>query len=46
MKLLISAVTFDTYLRAGMCQLELVPMADKHNLAGVEFRQYWRSTVD
>ena len=46
MKLLISAVTFDSYLRAGMCQLELVPMADKHNLAGVEFRPYWRSPVE
>ena len=46
MRLLISAVTFEKYLQAGMCQLELVPMADKYNCAGVEFRPYWRSPLD
>ncbi len=46
MRLLISAVTFEQYLRAGMCQLELVPMADKHNCAGVEFRPYWQSPLN
>lgn len=46
MRLLISAVTFDQYLKSGMCQLELVPMADKYNCAGVEFRPYWRSPVE
>ena len=46
MKLLISAVTFDEYLKSGMCQLELVPMADKYNCVGVEFRPYWRSPVE
>lgn len=46
MKLLISAATFAQYLQSGMCQLELVPMADKYNCAGVEFRPYWRSPID
>lgn len=46
MKLLISAVIFEQYLKSGMCQLELVPMADKYNCTGVEFRPYWRSAVD
>lgn len=32
MKLLISAATFAQYLQSGMCQLELVPMADKVQL--------------
>lgn len=46
MRLLISAVTYDSLLRAGMCQLELVPTAQKYDLAGVEFRPYWRSPIE
>lgn len=46
MKLLISAKIFERYFNSGMCQMELVPMADKNNCAGVEFRSYWRSPLD
>ncbi len=46
MRLLISAVTWDQYLRSGMCQLELVPVADKYGCAGIEFRPYWRSSIE
>lgn len=42
MRLLISAVTFDRYLRSGMCQMELVPLAEKYGCVGVEFRPYWQ----
>ncbi len=46
MRLIISAVTWDQYLRSGMCQLELVPVADKYGCAGIEFRPYWRSSIE
>lgn len=46
MRLLISAVIWDEFLRSGMCQLELVPLADKYGCAGIEFRPYWRSPID
>lgn len=46
MRLIISAVTWDQYLRSGMCQLELVPVADKYGCAGIEFRPYWRSPIE
>ncbi|MDT8903888.1 sugar phosphate isomerase/epimerase family protein [Anaeroselena agilis] len=46
MRLIISAVTWDQYLRSGMCQLELVPVADKYGCAGIEFRPYWRSSME
>lgn len=46
MRLLISAVTFDEYLRSGMSQLELVPLADKYGCVGVEFRPYWNELWD
>lgn len=46
MQLIISAVTWDQFLRSGMCQLELVPVADKYGCAGIEFRPYWRSPID
>ncbi|EAX46330.1 Xylose isomerase domain protein TIM barrel [Thermosinus carboxydivorans Nor1] len=42
MRLVISAVTFDQYLRSGMCQMELVPLAEKYGCVGVEFRPYWQ----
>jgi sugar phosphate isomerase/epimerase len=29
-----------------MCQLELVPLADKYGCAGIEFRPYWRSPIE
>lgn len=45
-RLIISAVTWDQYLRSGMCQLELVPVADKYGCAGIEFRPYWRSPIE
>jgi sugar phosphate isomerase/epimerase len=45
MRLIISAVTWDEFLRSGMCQLELVPLAEKYGCAGIEFRPYWRSPV-
>jgi len=43
---MISAVTWDQFLRSGMCQLELVPVADKYDCAGIEFRPYWRSPLE
>jgi L-ribulose-5-phosphate 3-epimerase len=46
MRLIISAVTWDQYLRSGMCQLELVPLADKYGCTGIEFRPYWRSAIE
>ncbi len=46
MRLVISAVTWDRYLRSGMCQMELVPVADKYGCAGIEFRPYWRSPIE
>ncbi len=46
MRLIISAVTWDQFLRSGMCQLELVPLADKYGCAGIEFRPYWRSPIE
>ncbi len=46
MRLIISAVTWDRYLRSGMCQMELVPVADKYDCAGIEFRPYWRSPIE
>ena len=46
MKYLLSAATWDEFLRSGMCQLELIPLADKYDCAGIEFRPYWRSTID
>jgi L-ribulose-5-phosphate 3-epimerase len=46
MRLIISAVTWESFLLSGMCQLELVPLADKYDCAGVEFRPYWRSAVE
>ncbi len=46
MRLMISAVTWDQYLRSGMCQLELVPLADKYGCDGIEFRPYWRSAFE
>jgi sugar phosphate isomerase/epimerase len=46
MRLIISAVTWDQYLRSGMCQMELVPVADKYDCAGIEFRPYWRSPIE
>lgn len=46
MRLIISAVTWDQFLRSGMCQLELVPLADKYGCAGIEFRPYWHSPIE
>ena len=46
MRLIISAVIWEQYLLSGMCQLELVPLADKYGCAGIEFRPYWRSAVE
>ncbi|MDR3560107.1 MAG: sugar phosphate isomerase/epimerase [Negativicutes bacterium] len=46
MRLLISALTWEPFLLSGMCQLELVPLADKYSCAGVEFRPYWRSSIE
>jgi L-ribulose-5-phosphate 3-epimerase len=46
MRLIISAVTWDQFLRSGMCQLELVPLAEKYGCAGIEFRPYWRSPIE
>jgi len=46
MRLIISAVTWEPFLLSGMCQLELVPLADKYGCAGIEFRPYWRSSID
>ncbi|HMM19560.1 MAG TPA: sugar phosphate isomerase/epimerase family protein [Selenomonadales bacterium] len=46
MKYLLSAVTWDEFLRSGMCQLELVPLADKYDCAGIEFRPYWRRAME
>jgi sugar phosphate isomerase/epimerase len=46
MRLIISAVTWEPFLLSGMCQLELVPLADKYGCAGIEFRPYWRSAIE
>ncbi|MDR3589754.1 MAG: sugar phosphate isomerase/epimerase [Negativicutes bacterium] len=46
MRLIISAVTWEPFLLSGMCQLELVPLADKYGCAGIEFRPYWRSALE
>jgi len=45
MRLLLSAVIWEKYLRSGMCQIELVPLADKYGCAGIEFRPFWRSAL-
>lgn len=46
MRIIISAFTWEQFLLSGMCQLELVPLADKYGCAGIEFRPYWRSAID
>lgn len=42
MQLLISAVTWDKYLRSGMSQVELLAKAQELGCAGVEFRPFWQ----
>lgn len=42
MKLIISAITWESLLQAGMKQWELIPLAKKLGCQGVEFRQYWQ----
>lgn len=41
MKLLLSAVLWETQLRNGLCQTELVAWAKKLGCVGVEFRPFW-----
>ena len=42
MKMLISAVTWDAALKAGMPQADLAALAAELGCQGVELRQYWR----
>lgn len=41
MHLIISAVTWEQALRSGMRQADLVPLAEKFAVEGVELREYW-----
>ncbi|TCL34473.1 sugar phosphate isomerase/epimerase [Anaerospora hongkongensis] len=42
MKLIISAITWESLLQTGMKQGELIPLAKQLGCQGVEFRQYWQ----
>ena len=42
MKLIISAITWESLLQSGMKQWELIELAKKLGCQGVEFRQYWK----
>jgi len=42
MKLIISAIIWESLLQSGMKQGELIPLAKKLGCQGVEFRQYWQ----
>lgn len=42
MHLIISAVTWEQALTGGMRQADLVPLAEKFGVEGVELREYWQ----
>jgi sugar phosphate isomerase/epimerase len=46
MNLIISAVTWDAQLRAGMRQQELIKLAKSLGVIGVEFRPYWQNAAE